>query len=237
MAHQIPLAATSGLPKRYYLTQGYWSKHLALDMVGQLNQPVLAAESGRVFSSSWDGGGWAIGGGNVVIIDHYGPGGKRSKTSYAHLSRRAVVTGQYVLKGQVIGWADSTGNSTGHHLHYSVGIADKGPANLYYSYSWRDPRSFLPAHTYQNGSQAKGANAASLYVHNTVIAKPGSNIRKGPYLSSPILRTTTTKERTVYLDTVPGSYVSYLGSKMWDKLSHPKVGIGYLHTNLGEWDL
>lgn len=46
--------------------------------------------------------------------------GNSYKTLYAHMSRVAVSVGQYVTKGQVIGYVGSTGSSTGPHLHYEV---------------------------------------------------------------------------------------------------------------------
>jgi murein DD-endopeptidase MepM/ murein hydrolase activator NlpD len=238
MALQIPLAATAALPRRYFLSRGYFSSHPALDMVGQLGQPVLAAESGIVFASSWEGDGWAFGGGNVVLVDHYGPGKRRTKSAYCHLKSRAVSKGQYVMKGQVIGWADNTGNSFGSHLHFGFAECKIGanPA-LYYSYVWQDPRLYFPAHTYHNGSQGRGARWASEYVRNTVLVKPNCNMRSGPSTKYAIKRTTglTVGERTVFLDVVPGE--SHWGVALWDKLWHPKVGIVYLHANLGEWVL
>ncbi len=234
MAIQIPLAATAQIPKRYFLSQGFHAGHRANDMVGVAGQPILAAESGIVFTSSWDGAGWGIGGGNVVIIDHFGPSGRRAKTSYAHMSRRAVSTGQHVLRGQVIGWAGTTGNSTGNHLHFAVGESEAGKNPLfYYSYEWLSPERYMRAHSYENGYRGNGDLITSLHLRNTARAKTGCNLRSGPYLSSEIKRRTTTQELTVYLATVTGS--SWNGSTAWYKLWHPQVGICYLHSSLGEW--
>jgi murein DD-endopeptidase MepM/ murein hydrolase activator NlpD len=41
-------------------------------------------------------------------------------TRYGHLKEVNVVVDQSVQAGQVIGHADTTGNSTGNHLHFEV---------------------------------------------------------------------------------------------------------------------
>lgn len=47
-------------------------------------------------------------------------GNQEYHTIYAHLSRTTVIPGQKVTAGQEIGKADSTGNSTGSHLHLTL---------------------------------------------------------------------------------------------------------------------
>jgi len=42
------------------------------------------------------------------------------KTIYAHLDRVLVFDGQQITAGQAIGLADSTGNSSGSHLHLTL---------------------------------------------------------------------------------------------------------------------
>lgn len=54
--------------------------------------------------------------GNMVEIDH----GQGITTRYGHLSRFNVQAGQKVEEGQVVGFAGSTGRSTGPHLHYEI---------------------------------------------------------------------------------------------------------------------
>lgn len=55
------------------------------------------------------------------------------KATYMHLDDKAVKVGMYVERGQVLGWIDNTGNSTGTHLHYQIngpgiGAIDLAPA-------------------------------------------------------------------------------------------------------------
>ena len=54
--------------------------------------------------------------GNMVVLDH----GFGIVTKYGHLSRFAVITGQRVKRGDVIGYVGTTGRSTSPHLHYEI---------------------------------------------------------------------------------------------------------------------
>lgn len=51
-----------------------------------------------------------------VRIDH----GNGYRTVYAHLDQRIVKLGEFVKAGQLIGYADDTGNSFGSHLHMNL---------------------------------------------------------------------------------------------------------------------
>ncbi len=90
----------------------FWDGHLGLDIGAGLGANVYAADSGVVVYSGWISGGY----GNMVMIDH----GNGYHTVYGHLSSINVSCGQSVYSGQVIGYAGSTGNSTGPHLHFEV---------------------------------------------------------------------------------------------------------------------
>jgi len=73
---------------------------------------VYASDGGVVVFSGWSTGGY----GNTVVIDH----GNGYQTLYGHLSSAAAGCGRSVSQGTVIGYAGSTGNSTGTHLHFEV---------------------------------------------------------------------------------------------------------------------
>ena len=103
-----PLAGYGyGSITQYYGNNG----HMGLDIGIPYGTPIYAAESGQVISAEYH---WSWG--NNVLIWHNGT----YSTRYAHCSSLAVSAGEYVQKGQVIGYAGSTGNSTGPHLHFEV---------------------------------------------------------------------------------------------------------------------
>ena len=91
---------------------GYSSDwHPGLDIANYYGAPVYAAASGYVISACWYGGY-----GRYIEINHdFG-----YRTVYAHMSRMIVSPGEYVSKGQVIGYVGSSGYSTGPHLHFEV---------------------------------------------------------------------------------------------------------------------
>lgn len=90
----------------------YWSGHLGIDIAAGMSDPIYAADAGVVVFSGWAYGGY----GNMVMIDH----GNGYQTVYAHLSSTAAGCGRSVGQGAVIGYAGSTGNSTGPHLHFEI---------------------------------------------------------------------------------------------------------------------
>lgn len=97
----------------HYLSgNDFWSGHLAIDIAAGTGAPIYAADSGVVVFAGWDSNGY----GNVVMIDHL----NGYHTLYAHLNSINVSCGTNVGQGQVIGYAGSTGNSTGPHLHFEV---------------------------------------------------------------------------------------------------------------------
>ncbi len=121
-------AISSGFGWRRHPIFGSRRFHSGIDIAGRNRAPIKASNSGKVIHSGWYGGY-----GKVVIINHGiladGPHkGKKASTLYAHLSRTDVAVGNYVKKGQVIGYEGSTGYSTGPHLHFEVRINGK-PTN------------------------------------------------------------------------------------------------------------
>jgi murein DD-endopeptidase MepM/ murein hydrolase activator NlpD len=85
--------------------------HRGVDIAATTGTPVIATASGTV-SCSEDGPVW----GKRVVIEH----GNDFRTVYAHLGSLAVVRGQKVKRGAVIGTVGCTGFATGPHVHYEI---------------------------------------------------------------------------------------------------------------------
>ena len=102
---------TSSFGKRHHPVLGYTRMHQGIDFAAAYGQPVVAAATGTIV-----GAGWAGGYGRQVRIAHAGG----LTTSYSHLSSFAVGNAAHVRAGQVIGYAGSSGLSTGPHVHYEV---------------------------------------------------------------------------------------------------------------------
>ncbi|MBN2963897.1 peptidoglycan DD-metalloendopeptidase family protein [Sulfurospirillum sp. T05] len=88
--------------------------HRGIDLRAPIGTPIVAPADGVVeFAGYHKESGF----GYLVIVQHnYG-----FKTSYAHLEKTMVVkSGEFVRKGQLIGYTGNSGLSTGPHLHYEV---------------------------------------------------------------------------------------------------------------------
>lgn len=102
---------------------GYVHWHAGIDIGAGEATPILAAADGTVIVAASGcitgdtscNQGW----GNHVIIQHTGAAAGLF-TMYAHQQTLNVALGDTVVRGQVIGWVDSTGNSTAAHLHFEV---------------------------------------------------------------------------------------------------------------------
>ena len=82
-----------------------------LRLTASTGTPILAAADGVVTRSGWEDTY-----GNIVEVSH----AEGFVTRYAHISRRHVVEGDRVKRGERIAEVGSTGRSTGPHLHYEV---------------------------------------------------------------------------------------------------------------------
>ncbi len=103
--------------------------HRGLDLRAKMKTPIKAPADGVV---EYAGFHKRSGFGYLVILDHnYG-----FKTSYGHLYKKMVVrSGQFVKKGDIIGYVGTSGLSTGPHLHYEVSFVARS-LNPYYFVKW-----------------------------------------------------------------------------------------------------
>lgn len=83
--------------------------HNGIDYGVPMKTPVYAVANGYVLWAKKNGAY-----GNEVRLTHSGGG----QTNYGHLKNFKVKNGQKVIKSQLLGYSNNTGNSTGPHLHF-----------------------------------------------------------------------------------------------------------------------
>lgn len=103
------------------------TNHRGIDLAGDTGQPVYAVDAGVIVYAGWNEYGY----GNMIMIDH----GNGWQSLYGHLNSIALICGQSVDQGTVIGTLGSTGHSSGSHLHFEL---------MHTLYSKVNPWSYLP---------------------------------------------------------------------------------------------
>lgn len=104
------------VPDYKYISRFKNNSHRGDDLHAAAGTDVLAAADGVVITADKH-----YSYGNFVVIDHgTNSEGYSWRTLYAHLQSYTVEAGQSVTQGQVIGYAGSTGQSTGNHCHFEV---------------------------------------------------------------------------------------------------------------------
>ena len=104
---------TSAFGTRRLFNGKFKSYHSGVDFRGNKDTPVHAANDGivRLAKNLYFSG-------NHVIVDH----GLGLFTNYSHLSQIRVKPGQRIEKGQILGFAGSTGRVNGPHLHWGAKV-------------------------------------------------------------------------------------------------------------------
>jgi murein DD-endopeptidase MepM/ murein hydrolase activator NlpD len=108
-----PITSSFGQREDPVKGNGEGEFHTGVDISAPNGTPVRATADGMVKLS-----GVVNGYGREVIVDH----GHGVESCYAHMSGFAVVAGQSVVRGQVIGYVGHSGRVTGPNLHYEVRI-------------------------------------------------------------------------------------------------------------------
>lgn len=116
----VPAEIGSGFGPRMHPILGYVRNHEGLDFDAEFGQPIYASARGLVQIASSFGGY-----GRTVVLAH----GKGWLTLYAHLSVIAVDSGDKVDRGEIVGFAGSTGLSTGPHLHFEIWTGNETPVD------------------------------------------------------------------------------------------------------------
>jgi len=87
--------------------------HTGVDLRAKLNTPIYATATGLVqFARYHKTSGY----GKLIILSHnFG-----FQSMYGHLGKIIVKEGEFVKKGQIIGYTGNSGLSDGPHLHYEI---------------------------------------------------------------------------------------------------------------------
>jgi murein DD-endopeptidase MepM/ murein hydrolase activator NlpD len=133
-----PITSSFGQREDPILGNGEGEFHTGIDISAPTGVPIRATGDGLVVKAEV-GNGY----GREVVIDH----GHGVETLYGHMSGFAVIAGQTVVRGQVIGYVGRTGRTTGPNLHYEVRIRNT-PVN---------PHKYLQTTLADLGSEAPKA--------------------------------------------------------------------------------
>ncbi len=106
-----PVVVTSPWGERLHPVHGEYRFHAGVDLEAVRTQPVYAVAPGVVAFA-----GWNQGHGKQVELQH----DAHVSTRYSHLSGWSVQPGEFVKRGDVLGWAGKTGTATGVHLHFEL---------------------------------------------------------------------------------------------------------------------
>jgi murein DD-endopeptidase MepM/ murein hydrolase activator NlpD len=119
--------AQKGVGELFGAVGSMWSnRHTGLDFPVPMYTPVMAVTDGTVVAK------WNPSYGNIVEVT----ASDGTQTWYAHLASARIRSG-YVKAGTVIGYAGSSGNSSGPHLHLEVHPGGGAPV---------DPLAWLHSH-------------------------------------------------------------------------------------------
>jgi murein DD-endopeptidase MepM/ murein hydrolase activator NlpD len=109
-----PITSSFGQREDPVLHNGEGEFHAGVDIGAPAGTPVRATADGSVKLA-----GLANGYGREVIVDH----GNGLESCYAHLSGFAVMEGEHVVRGEVIGYVGTSGRTVGGaNLHYEIRI-------------------------------------------------------------------------------------------------------------------
>ncbi len=102
---------TSSYGYRVHPITGNYSFHNGVDLAAGTGTPIYATKSGKVTTATYN---YAYG--YYVVVNHL----DGYSSLYGHMTHYTVSEGDYVERGEIIGYVGSTGYSTGPHLHFTI---------------------------------------------------------------------------------------------------------------------
>ena len=102
--------------------------HRGSDMKAPMDTPIYATADAI---AEWAAPHKSSGYGRLIILDHsFG-----FKTYYGHLNKIVVKSGQFIKRGDLIGYTGNSGMSNGPHLHYEVRFVQRA-LNPFWFLKW-----------------------------------------------------------------------------------------------------
>lgn len=102
--------------------------HRGSDLKAAMDTPIYATADAI---AEWAASHKSSGYGKLIILDHsFG-----FKTYYGHLNKIVVKSGQFVKRGDLIGYTGNSGMSNGPHLHYEVRFVQRA-LNPFWFLKW-----------------------------------------------------------------------------------------------------
>lgn len=102
---------TSAYGYRVHPITGNYTFHNGVDLAAGTGTPIYATKSGTVTTATYN---YAYG--YYVVVNHL----DGFSSLYGHMTHYTVSEGDYVSRGEIIGYVGSTGYSTGPHLHFTI---------------------------------------------------------------------------------------------------------------------
>ncbi|CAK4066583.1 MULTISPECIES: M23 family metallopeptidase [Vibrio] len=165
------LRISSSYGRRTNPITGKRHTHTGIDLTCKRGEEIYAPADGVVETVRPSSKGY----GNYLTLRHsFG-----FMSSYAHLSRFKVRSGQFVSKGDLIATCGNSGNSTGPHLHYEVRFLGRA-LNPQYTMDW-SPENFN--YLFEKEKKVKWGPLVQL-IDNTVRLQV--NLTNKPYQDSSV---------------------------------------------------
>lgn len=165
------LRISSSYGRRINPITGKRHTHTGIDLTCKRGEAIYAPADGVVETVRPSSKGF----GNFLTLRHsFG-----FMSSYAHLAKFKVRSGQFVSKGGLIATCGNSGNSTGPHLHYEIRFLGRA-LNPQYTMDWT-PENFN--YLFEKEKKVKWAPLVEL-IDNTVRLQV--NLTNHPYQNAPV---------------------------------------------------